>query len=252
MSLHDSSDGISEEVERQLQLAISAAALAARKVIAERHAALASAHAHSSARADQLRAQLDRDRVLASARLQPVFDRAWWDHAPPAEVGEMWQEAQAWREGSGPATPSVFDRAADRIEQETRERWQLDVHDVTALAYADNVIERDRLASDAAAVTIDGQRSAAPDQVDASDSAIIAAAPAPELEERYDTPERRERLRARMEAAEVPDDAIQARLLADIAQGCPIADAVRQRPDLSRDSARPPARTSARRQQRTR
>ena len=41
MSLHDSSDGISEEVERQLQLAISAAALAARKVIAERHAALA-------------------------------------------------------------------------------------------------------------------------------------------------------------------------------------------------------------------
>ena len=101
-------------------------------------------------------------------------------------------------------------------------------------------------------VTIDGQRSAEPNQVDASDSDDHRAAPDPELEERYDTPERRERLRARMEAAEVPDEAIQARLLADIAQGCPIADAVQQPPDLGRDSARPPARTSARRQQRTR
>ena len=94
MSIDDSSDGISEEVERQLQLAISAAALAARKVIASRHAALAAAHAHSTAHADQLHAQLDRDRILASARLQPVFERAWWQHATPAEVGEMWQETQ--------------------------------------------------------------------------------------------------------------------------------------------------------------
>ena len=68
MSIHDPSDGISEEVERQLQLAISAAALAARKVIATRQTALANARADSTARAAQLRAQLDRDRTLASAR----------------------------------------------------------------------------------------------------------------------------------------------------------------------------------------
>ena len=70
--------------------------------------------------------------------------------ARPPRWGRCGKRPKRGERGAA-ATPSVFDRAADRIEQETRERWQLDVHDVTALAYADNVIERDRLASDAAA-----------------------------------------------------------------------------------------------------
>lgn len=251
MSIHDPSDGISEEVERQLQLAISAAALAARKVIATRQTALAAAHADSTARAAHLRAQLDRDRTLASARLQPVFDRAWWQHATPAEVGAMWQETQQWREPGTAGTPSLFDHAADRIEQETRERWQLDVRDVTALAYADNATEHDRLANDPA-VSTDEELTADPQQESVSDPAAVTATPDRELDERYDTPERRDRLRARMEAADVPDDAIQARLLADIAQGRPIADAVQQPPDLGRDQTRSRAHPSTRSQQRTR
>lgn len=251
MSIHDPSDGISEEVERQLQLAISAAALGARKLIASRHAALAAAHAHSTARADQLRAQLDRDRTLASARLQPVFDRAWWQHATPAEVREMWQEAQQWRERGTAGTPSLFDHAADRIERETRERWQLDVRDVTALAYADDVTEHDRLANDPVASTHE-QQTAEQNPADPRDPTTGIAPPDRELADRYDTPERRDRLRARMEAADVPDEAIQTRLLADMAQGRPMADAVQQPPDLGHDQARSRARTSARRQQRTR
>lgn len=250
MTIHDS-DGISEEVERQLQLAISAAALGARKVFASRHAALAAAYAHSNAHADQLCAQLDRDRVLASARLQPVFDRAWWQHATPAEVGEMWQETQQWRDFGDPATPAVFAHAADRIQQETRERWQLDIRDVTALAYADNVTEHDQLTPSPAA-SADQQLTAEPAPISVNDSEPIAVPPDPALDERYDTAERRERLRARMEAANVPDDAIQARLLADIAQGRPVADAVQQPPDLGHDQTRPRSRTRAPRQQRTR
>ena len=68
MAVHEPSDGMAEEVERQIQLAISAAALAARKLITSRQAALAAAAAQSETHAQQLRAQLERERALASSQ----------------------------------------------------------------------------------------------------------------------------------------------------------------------------------------
>ena len=114
----------------------------------------------------------------------------------------------------------MFAHAADRIQQETRERWQLDIRDVTALAYADNVTEQDQLTHQPAA-SADQQLTPEPAQISVNDSPPVNVSPDPALDERYDTPEHRDRLRARMETANVPDDAIQTRLLADIAQGRP-------------------------------
>ena len=148
MGVHEPADGMAEEVERQVQLAISAAALGARKLITSRQAALAAAAAQSETHAQQLRAQLERERALASSRIQPVFDDAWWDAAQPRDVGEMWERAQQWRRPDAPdGEVTVFDRASERIEQETRDRWRLDAGAVAALAYADNVAEHDRLAA---------------------------------------------------------------------------------------------------------
>ena len=116
MAVHEPSDGMAEEVERQVQLAISAAALAARKLISGRQAALAAAAAQGEAHAQQLRAQLERERALASSQIQPVFDDAWWDAAQPRDVGEVWELAEQWRDPDaldGEAT--VFDRASERI-----------------------------------------------------------------------------------------------------------------------------------------
>jgi len=72
MATHEPTDDIALEVERQLQLAITAATLAARKAVAHRQASLNQARADSDARAVNLRAQLDRERILASARIQPA------------------------------------------------------------------------------------------------------------------------------------------------------------------------------------
>src|ERR1700722_14174044 len=152
MAPHEPTADMALEVERQLQLAITAATLAARKAVAHRQASLNQARADSNARATNLRAQLDRERTLASARIQPVFDSAWWESATPAQVGEMWQQTAQWRQPT-PGEPddrfdrAPFDRAAQRIEQETHGRWQLDVYDVAALARADDLAEGGRVAA---------------------------------------------------------------------------------------------------------
>jgi hypothetical protein len=242
MGTHDPADDMAQEVERQLQLAIAAATLAARKAIAHRQTRLAEAQAHSQARAGELRAQLDRQRTLASTRIQPVFDSGWWENATPAQVGEMWQETTQWRQptpGEPPSLsdPAVFDRAAERIQQETRSRWQLDVYDVAALAHADNVAEQDRLAA----------TSAAPSVIeDASAESLLGPT------DRYDTRARRERLQQRMLAVDVPEDAIEARVLADTAQAHPVTEAVQQEHGLRHGPQRSRPRSNVRQPERTR
>ena len=239
MATHDSADDMAQEVERQLQLAIAAATLAARKAIAHRQTSLAEAQAHSEARAGGLRAQLDRQRVLASSRIQPVFDSSWWENATPSQVGEMWQETAQWRQptpGEPPSDP-VFERAAERIEQETHSRWQLDVYDVAALAHADNVAEQDRLAAASAAASV---------IEDASAESSLGPT------DRYDTRARRERLQQRMLAAHVPEDAIEARVLADTAQARPVTEAVQQEHGPRHGPQRSRPRSNVRQPERTR
>src|SRR5947209_2183422 len=97
MSVHEPSDGIPEELERQLQLAMLAIAAAARRVIARRRQAIAEAELHSEAAARTLRAQLEDERGLAAANLQAVFDEAWWQSASTQDVASMWEQATAWR-----------------------------------------------------------------------------------------------------------------------------------------------------------
>lgn len=236
MGVHEPADGMAEEVERQVQLAISAAALGARKVITSRQAALAAAAAQSETRAQQLRAQIERERALASSRIQPVFDDAWWDAAQPRDVGEMWERAQQWRRPDAPdGEVTVFDRASERIEQETRDRWRLDAGAVAALAYADSVAEHDRLA-------VAAQRPAE-DRVDAA---------APAADERYDSRERRDRLQARLSTADVPREAVHAQVLTDTAQARPAAEAVQPEREQIRQPTRPRARTAVRARHRTR
>ena len=231
MAVHEPSDGMAEEVERQVQLAISAAALAARKLISSRQAALAAAAAQGEAHAQQLRAQLERERALASSHIQPVFDDAWWDAAQPRDVGEVWELAEQWRDpdaldGEG----TVFDRASERIQQEAQDRWRLDAGAVAALAYADNVAEYDRLAAAAVQQT-------AEDRVDAV---------APAAGQRYDSRERRDRLQACLSSADVPQDAVDAQVLTDTAQARPAAEAIQPEREQVRAPARSRARTAAR------
>ena len=72
--MHEPSVGIAEEIERQLQLALAAAAIAARHAIAARQHAIDQARRESAQHAQSLKAQLDGERQLAATHLQPVFD----------------------------------------------------------------------------------------------------------------------------------------------------------------------------------
>jgi hypothetical protein len=238
MATHEPADDIAQEVERQLQLAIAAATLAAHKAIAHRQTRLAEAGAHSEARAAELRAQLDRQRTLASSRIQPVLDSAWWENATPTQVGEMWQETAQWRQPTpgGPPSDPVFERAAERIDQETHRRWELDVYDTAVLAHADDVAEH--------------QGPTAASRASASHDAGVDSSRA--STESYDTRARRERLQQRMVTAGAREDAIEARMVADTAQARPVTEAVQHEHGPRRGSHRSRPRNDVRQPQRNR
>ncbi len=96
--MHEPSDGIAEEVERQLQLALAAAAIAARRAIAARASRSSRPDATANRPPGPRKPGSTQSGVLATERLRPVFDDAWWRRAGPREIADMWQEANSWRD----------------------------------------------------------------------------------------------------------------------------------------------------------
>ncbi len=189
------SDGIAEELERQLQITLSTAAVIARRGLAQRQRTLEQAQRDSEQAASAAREQIETERRLAAAQLQPVFDEAWWETATPTEIAGMWEQANRWREpNSRELPPSTFDNAADRIDRELGERAGLDATQLQTLA---------------AVQELETGHQAAAEQPGRAAGATLE----------FDSAERRDQLRARLAAVGVPETAIDARTLADIAQG---------------------------------
>jgi len=209
--MHEPSDGIAEEVERQLQLALAAAAVAARRASAARQHAIEQARRESAQSARAVRARIDAERRLAAARVEPVFDPGWWETARPQDVADMWQEANSWRDpDASVTTPTIFDRGAGRIAQEVCDRTGLDVTHVLALAAVQELEQEHQVAIGAR----DTSHQSADLDAASRDSACV-----------FDDPQRREQLRAQLAAAGVPEAAIDARTLADIGQAREPAEA---------------------------
>jgi hypothetical protein len=231
--MHEPSDGIAEEVERQLQLALAAAAIAARRAIATRQHQVEQAEHQSAQHAQALRAQIDAQRQLAAAHLQPVFDPGWWETAGPQDVADMWQETNSWRDPDrAVATPTIFDHAAGRIRQEVRDRTGLDPTQVMVLAAVQELEHEHQATLANPALEPAELEATAPDVPDARG---------------FDDPQRREQLRTRLVAAGVPEPAIEARTLADLGQAREAAEAV-QTPVAAAPGPRPAAARSANRE----
>jgi hypothetical protein len=235
MSIHEPSDGISEEVERAIQLALSAAALVARKLIEARRAAVAEAQARSDAEAAQMRAQLERERELARARVQAVHDNEWWEQAQIQDVASMSQTVEEWRDPSVNPDTTDFDHAHDRMDSEVSDRWGLSLEEVAALAAVDDL-----------AAAHDQTQTA---NVDDTQQQAHSTTPSTRA---YDTQQRRDQLRDRLDEARVPDDAAEARVLADTAQAQPVAEATSRDQLADRAPVRSRARTSSRERTRAR
>ena len=231
--MQDPSDGIAEEVERQLQLALAAAAVVARRTIATRQHAIEQAQRQSAQHAQALKTQIDAARQLAVAHLQPVFDPGWWETAAPRDVADMWQEANSWRDPDRDVTtPTIFDHAAGRIRQEVRDRTGLDATQLLTLAAVQELEhehhatlrERDPVRQPADVAAVEGDLS---------------------TPRRFDDPQRREQLRTQLVAAGVPEPAIEARTLADVGQAreaaeaahTPVATAPGPRPGAARSAS---------------
>jgi hypothetical protein len=233
--MQEPSEGIAEEVERQLQLALAAAAVAARRAIATRQQAIEQAQRDGAERARALKAQIDAERQLAAAHLQPVFEPGWWETATPRDVADMWQETSSWRDADRDvATPTIFDHAAGRIRQEVSDRTGLDPTQGLALAAVQDLEHEHQ-------VTLNEHDSVRqPAEREAVQCDSIAAPRG------YDDPHRREQLRTRLVAAGVPKPAIEARTLADLGQAreaeaaahAPVAAAPGLRPAGSRGGRR--------------
>jgi len=231
--MQEPSDGIAEEVERQLQLALAAAAVAARRAIAARQRAIEQAQRDGAERARALKAQIDAERQLAAARLQPVFDPGWWETATPGDVADMWQEASSWRDPDrDEATPTIFDRAG-RIRHEVSDRTGLDATQVLALAAVQD-LEREHQAT-----LVESDHVRHPDEREATGRDLRGP-------RGFDDPHRREQLRTRLQAAGVPEPAIEARTLADLGQAreaaeaahTPVAVTAGPRPRAARSASR--------------
>jgi hypothetical protein len=230
--MQEPSDGIAEELERQLQLALAAAAIAARRAIAAREQAIQQSRRESDQAARAAQARVDAERLLATERLRPVFDDAWWETAGPREIAGMWQEASSWRDpDQDTATPTIFDRAVDRIGQEMRDRSGLDPSQVLALA-AVQELEREHQATLATGGSEPAELAAAGQDARASRG--------------FDDPQRREQLRQRLAAAGVPEPAIDARTLADLGQAREAAQAAQTPVETGAATAPAPARRGAR------
>ena len=199
--MHESSDGIAEELERQLQLTLAAGAIAARNALATRQHTLERAKRNSEQASRAAQARIDAERTLAAERLRAVLDDAWWEAASPQQIADMWQQANSWRDAQEGATPTLFDRAAFRIREEVSERSGLDLTQIFALA------ELQQLEHDYQATR---EHAPAERREDA-----FAAKDAPRA---FDDPRRREQLRARLAAADLPETAVDARTLADLGQ----------------------------------
>jgi hypothetical protein len=224
--MHEPSDGVAEEVERQLQLALAAAAIAARRAIAARQHAIEQARRESEQAARAVQARIDAERLLATERLRPVFEPDWWETARPQEIADMWQEANAWRDPDQPAaaaaTPTIFDHAAHRIRQEVRDRSGLDPTQLVTLA-AVQELEHEHQAALAEQPTQPAELGA-----DRQEAPLRG----------YDDPRRREQLRVRLVDAGVPEPAIEARTLADVGQAREAAEAASMPPATSAEPRR--------------
>jgi hypothetical protein len=231
--MHEPSDGIAEEVERQLQLGLATAAIAARRAIVARQHAIEQAGRDSEQAARTMKARIEAERLLATEHLRPVFNPAWWETAGPQDVADMWQQANTWRDPDhNPASPTIFDRAAHRIRQEVQDRSGLDPTQLIALAELQN-LEREHQA------TLQQPVAQPPD--------VQATEPALSTPRGFDDPQRREQLRTRLVAAGVPEAAIDARTLADLGQAREAAEAA-QTPVAAATAPGPAAVRSVRRE----
>lgn len=232
-------DGIDDALEQQIRVLAMAAAQAADHALR----GVSGARDRARERDEQTRRELQEQQRAQHAARVAAFDvtrqDGWWREATPAQIGATYGAARAWE----PQMPEAA-QARARIEDEMRVR-----HGVDFGAEVDAAIARDRAGLDQVEAA---QHVAAANDADRASEAAASRGDADLAEHRegergrehgaaqgeWDSAARRRDLANAMDAQQVPSAARDARLTADLGQGKPAADAVREGAPGGRGRAR--------------
>lgn len=253
----DESDGISEALEGQIRVAVTAAGRVGEIVARMREEAARRAEAESVQRAREFASRLDAERQSARVELSAVYRGEWWDNATPEQIGTTLATARAWRDEDPEA-----ERAEAHMRDELRTRYGVDVDEaggdpqaVQAAVDAElfrrqSETERRRGAAEEAEAALlmteadraDRQSDAAAQRAEnapevseeraAADAAAMsydreAEATRAEAGYRYDSAERRENDANELEAKGIDRETVAAKMHADVGNARPATEAVK-------------------------
>ncbi|OJX78885.1 hypothetical protein [Leifsonia sp. 71-9] len=144
----EENDGIADALDGQLRIALTVAAQLGARFARIREELARTRQAQTEQQNRELQARFDAERAAARAELAPVYERNWWDSANLEQIANVHETATAWH-GIDPEA----DRAGERIAQEVRDRYGLDVQDLDAdpSAVREALARAERARSEAAA-----------------------------------------------------------------------------------------------------
>lgn len=249
-------DGVGETLDEGVRVAVVAAGRAAEALVRMREQQLADARADSEQAARDLTERLHAERETARAQLEPVHHEQWWDRADAAAIGQAYTTARTWQEFDPEAA-----RAHDRIRDEVRKRYSIDVDKLDAdpaavreaMALSEALRERAAMEEQTAQAER-AQAAVALQEVDRADRAAqearerattatdpqevhdaelsatmheqVSAQAGREAAAGYDSADRREEFARAMRRDGVSENLIAVRLRADAGEARPATDAV--------------------------
>lgn len=144
----EENDGIADALDGQLRVALTVAAQLGARFARIREELARTRQAQTEQQNRELQARFDAERAAARAELAPVYDRTWWDAATVDQIAGVHETATAWH-GIDPEV----DRAGERIAEEVRDRYGLDVQrlDADPAAVREALARAERTRSEAAA-----------------------------------------------------------------------------------------------------
>lgn len=253
----EETDGIEEALEGQIRVAVTAAGMIGESIARAREQQQRQAQAASEQQARALETRLTAERQAARAELASVHQSEWWSRATPEQIGHAYGTAHSWAREDPDAA-----RAEQRIAGELRGRYGIDPAntgaDPAAVRAAVARAEQDRARgagerSDAAAdqATAAVLLAQAEQQDRRGQEARQAAGHEPDPTERagaaaeaagrgvaseglrdagqalYDSAERRDASARDLEAQGMSQEAVVAKMCADVSQAKPATEAVK-------------------------
>ena len=226
----DEPDGVDEAFEGALRVGLTVAGRVGEQVARAREQAARNTQVTSEQEARELQARFDAERSAARAQLAPVQREEWWTRAQPGDVATAWETARTWQDFDPDAR-----RTADRIRDEVRSRYGVDVNEPRAepAALAAAIEARENAERDAARQRDESRRDdveagllmSEADRADREHDPATAATAEQDSREVYDSAERRLAMAASLEGV-ADTETVEARVLADTNQARPAVDAV--------------------------